>query len=72
MSLPPASPAASSKAGSSAADASNRPFMHEMQAARFFYMDQFVILSNGSKVILKRVWSVPRSDGKEVKFNHPT
>jgi len=48
-SLPPASPV-SSKAGSSSSDSANRPFMHEVQAARFFYMDQFVFLATASKV----------------------
>ena len=57
-SLPPISPAAASKAAAAkaaaakAADASNKPFMAEVQAARFFYMDQFVLLACGSKLNL--------------------
>ena len=50
-SLPPASPM--SKGGASATDG-NRPYMHEVQSARFFYMDQFVLLATGSKLHLYR------------------
>ena len=52
-SLPPASPSPVKGAAAAAAD-SNRPFMHEVQAARFFYMDQFVLLASGSRLHLYR------------------
>ena len=51
-SLPPATP--SPVKGAAAAADSNRPFMHEVQAARFFYMDQFVLLASGSRLHLYR------------------
>ncbi len=55
--LPPASPSAAAAAAASrsaAAADSNKAFVHEVRAARFFYMDQFVLLASGSKLHLYR------------------